>query len=248
MRCEKGRTQLASDKGYWSVVLAIAVGFCQLGVAHAGPPGYAAERADMVERLRKNGISNQYVLAAMHRVPRHLFVAPGDRKRAYEEVKIPVVGGQALCRPHVIALATQMLDAKPGRKVLQVGTGCGYCTAVLCEITTQVYAIDLRRDVLRLAETRLRALGYSSVKWRNSKACQGWSKQGPFDAILVLCAADAVPEALVEQLKDGGRMVIPIGRGPEQTLTCLRKSEGRLRSEVVMPIRVDLMACQRPLP
>ncbi len=238
---------MASGKGLWPVVLAIAAGVCQFGGAHAASD-YATERAEMVARLRRNGISNQHVLEAMRKVERHLFASRDDQARAYEEIDIPVGKEQALYRPQVVARAIEMLDPRPGSKILQVGAGCGYCTAVLCEITPKVYAVDVRRDVLRITERRLRALGYSSVVWRNDKGCSGWEQHAPFDAILVLCAADAVPEDLVEQLRDGGRLVIPVGRGPEQTLTCLRKSGDRLRSEVIMPIRVDMMACQPPLP
>lgn len=235
-------------KRFWPVLFVVGGILGQGCVALAGPPDYAAERARMVDRLRRNGIASQHVLAAMHSVPRHLFCSPGDRERAYDELTIPVGGGQALYQPQIVAQATQMLNLKPGRKVLQIGAGCGYCTAVLSEITQNVYAVDLRRDVLNPAKARLQALGYSSVTWKPGKACQGWSEHAPFDAILVTCAADAVPEALVKQLKDGGRMVIPVGRGPEQTLTCLVKSGGRLRSEVIMPVRMDPMVCQPPLP
>jgi protein-L-isoaspartate(D-aspartate) O-methyltransferase len=202
----------------------------------------------MVARLRKNGIGSQYVLAAMQRVKRHLFVSRDNQARAYEEIDIPVGKEQALYRPQVVARAIEAVDPRPGSKILQVGAGCGYCTAVLCEITPKVYAVDVRPDVLRSTERRVRALGYSSVVWRNGKGCSGWEQHAPFDGILVLCAAETVPENLVKQLRDGGRLVIPVGRGPEQTLTCLRKSGERLRSEVIMPIRVDMMACQRPLP
>jgi protein-L-isoaspartate(D-aspartate) O-methyltransferase len=239
---------LAGARGFWVVLVTVAAILWQSSAVRAGPPDYAAERAEMVTRLRKDGIENQRVLAAMRQVPRHQFVAPPDRARAYEEVNIPVGSGQALYAPRVVALAIQMLDPEPAHKVLQVGAGCGYCTAVLCEITQKVYTVDLRRDVLRVAQARLRALGYSSVHWRNDRGCSGWKEHGPFDSILVLCAADTVPEGLVEQLKDGGCMVIPVGTGPEQTLICLHKSGGRLRSEVIMPIRVELMICQPPLP
>ena len=235
-------------KRFWPVLLVIVGIAAQGGALCAAPPDYAAERAEMVARLRRNGITNQHVLAAMQRVPRHLFCSPGDRKRAYDELTIPVGGGQALYEPLVVARAAQMLDLKPGRKVLEVGVGCGYCTAVLSEITQQVYAVDSRRDLLLLTKARLQALGYSSVQWENGKACCGSSKHGPFDTILVTCAADAVPKALVEQLKEGGRMVIPVGRGPEQTLICIVKSGGRLRSESIMPVRVDLMVCQSQSP
>lgn len=214
--------------------------------AAAGPPDYGDERASMVERLRNRGIDNQYVLVAMQRVPRHLFVSPGDRNRAYEDLTIPVGSGQAIYEPYIVAIATQMLNPKPGSKILQVGAGCGYCTAVLCEITPHVYALDLRADIVRLAETRLKALGYSNVNWRNKRACEGWAEKGPFDAIIVTCATDAVPDALVKQLKDGGRLVIPVGHGPEQTLICLKKTGEKIRSEVIMPIRVDMMVCQTP--
>lgn len=238
---------MACGKGLWPVVLAIAAGVCQVGAAHAASD-YTTERAEMVERLRRNGIRSKHVLAAMQRVKRHLFASRDDQARAYEEIDIPVGKEQALYRPQVVARAIEMLDPRPGSRILQVGAGCGYCTAVLCEITSKVYVVDVRRDVLRVTERRLRALGYSSTVWRNAKGCSGWKQHAPFDAILVLCAADTVPKDLVQQLRDGGRLVIPVGRGPEQTLTCLRKSGGRLRSEVIMPIRVDVMACQKPLP
>ncbi|MBN1461554.1 MAG: protein-L-isoaspartate O-methyltransferase, partial [Armatimonadetes bacterium] len=207
-----------------------------------------AERAAMVERLRGSGISNQYVLAAMRQVPRHLFVpspSPVERARVYEETDVPAGGGQVLYRPRAIALAMQMLEPKPGDKILSVGAGCGHCIAVMAEISPHVYALDYRKDIVSRAEARLDAIGYSSVKWRNSEACKGWKEHAPFDAILVMCAADAVPAELMAQIKEGGRVVIPIGRGPEQTLNCLRKVGGRIRTEVVpMPIRVEVMACQ----
>ena len=235
-------------KRFWPVLLIIVGIAAQGGTLCAAPPDYAAERAEMVARLRRNGITNEHVLAAMQKVPRHLFCAPGDRKRAYDELSIPVGGGRALCEPLVIARAAQMLHLKPGRKVLEVGLGCGYCAAVLSEITQHVFAVDSRRDLVELTKARLQALGYSSVKLNSGKPCSESSQHGPFDAIFVTCAADTVPETLVEQLKAGGRMVIPVGRGPEQTLTCLVKSGGRLRSEAIMLVRVHLTVCQSQSP
>jgi protein-L-isoaspartate(D-aspartate) O-methyltransferase len=238
-----------SARRFWPVFLLLAAISGHTGAAYAGPPDYAPERAAMVERLRNSGITNQYVLAAMRKVPRHLFVQPADRARAYDETSIPVGAGEVLYSPKMVATAMQMLAPKPGDKVLQVGAGCGYCTAMLCEITPKVFAVDLRSDLLRIAKARVQALGYSSVKWRNEKGCVGWAENGLYDAILVMCAADKVPKELVNQLKDGGRLVIPVGRGPEQTITCLRKAGERLRSEaVVMPARVEPMVCQPPLP
>jgi protein-L-isoaspartate(D-aspartate) O-methyltransferase len=233
-----------SANRFWPALLLLAAGAGPRGPVYGGPPDYAPERAAMVERLRANGITNQRVLAAMRTVPRHLFVAEDHRADAYDDVEIPVGRGQVLHRPYVVALTAQLLDLKPGRKVLQVGVGCGYCTAVLAQITPDVYAADMRRHVVASARARLRALGYSSVALKDAQACRGWPDKAPYDAILVYCAADHVPEELVRELNDGGRMIVPIGRGPEQTLTCLRKTNGRLRSEVVMPIRVDPMICQ----
>jgi protein-L-isoaspartate(D-aspartate) O-methyltransferase len=199
----------------------------------------------MVERLRDNGITDKYVLAAMRKVPRHEFVETGNKRRAYEETSIPVGSGEVLPSPKMVAQAMQMLAPRPGQKVLQVGAGCGYCTAVLCEITSKVYTVDKHPEVLIPAKLRLSVLGYSTIKWDERKGCSGWPENGPYDAILVMCAADKVPEALVNQLKEGGRLVIPIGRGPEQTITCLRKAKGRLRSEAIpISTRVEPMDCQ----
>ena len=239
---------LPSAKRFWAALLLVAAVSGPRCAAHAGPPDYGLERATMVERLRSNGIRNEQVLAAISRVPRHLFVSGDHRAKVYEEVDVPVGDGLVLSRPYVVALSAQLLDLKPGRRVLQIGAGCGYCAALLSEITPQVYAVDMRGPVMRSAQARLRALGYSTVLWRRGKACRGWPENAPYDAIFVSCAADHVPQELVEQLRDGGRMIIPIGRGPAQTLTCLRKTGGRLRSEVVMPIRVEPMVCQSGSP
>ena len=231
---------------FFAIVLLLGCVLC----ARAGQAGYAAERAEMVEKLRRSGISNQEVLAAMSRVPRHEFVAPGDETRAYHDVSVPVPGGQALPPPSVVAAALDKLDPKPGQKILQVGTECAYCTALLCEITRKVYVADYRPKALALAKARIAVLGYSWAKWLECDACKGWPEQGPYDAILVMCASDQVPDALMQQLKVGGHMVIPIGQGPEQTVQCLTKmADGKQRAEIVKlpkPMRVDPMMCQRP--
>jgi len=202
----------------------------------------------MVDRLRRSGITDQHVLTAMRRAPRHLFCRPTDRPRSYDDITIPVGKGEALYEPQIVARATQELSLRPGRKVLQVGVGCGYCTAVLAEITSAVYAVDMRGEVLDAGKARLGALGYSSIKWKNGRGCQGWAEFAPYDAIVVLCAAESIPADLVSQLKEGGHMVIPVGTGPAQTLNCLSKTNGKLQNKVVMPIRVDLMICKSSAP
>ncbi len=228
----------------WCALLALGAGLGMAGIPSAGPPDYEAERAAMVDRLRAQGIRDERVLAAMGRVPRHVFVPLARRAQAYEDIEISVGFGRVLHRPHDVALASQLLELRPGEKVLQVGAGCGYCTAVLSEITPEVYVMDMSQQSIRLARAPVRDLGYSSVRWRRGKACRGWPEQSPYDAILVLCAAEQVPDTLVSELRDGGRMVVPIGSGPEQTLTCVRKTAGTLRAEVVTTIRVPAMQCQ----
>jgi len=236
----------------WPFFIAIAALLGQWWAAQAGPSDYAAERAEMVERLRQSGITNEHVLAAMRRVPRHLFVPPGDRSRAYTDVCMPVGDGLSIQQPSMVALTMEKLDLRPGQKILQVGTECAYCTAVLCDIRLHVYVIDLRRDMIRRMRSRLERLGYFPESWSNDRACRGWAENGPYDAILVMCAADGVPNALVSQLRVGGRMVVPVGVGPEQTLECVTKlPRGGLRSEVIKtatPVGAQPMACRRPLP
>jgi protein-L-isoaspartate(D-aspartate) O-methyltransferase len=198
----------------------------------------------MVSRLRKLRITNERVLQAMGRVPRHLFVSDAARSRAYSDADVPIGGGQVMCSPYVSALMLQVLDPRPGSRILEVGTGSGYLSAVLSEITPNVYSADIHSDLVHAAQARLQSLHYSRVRFRSAPACEGWQQQGPFDGILVNCAAEVVPEPLIAQLRDGGRLVIPVGHGPEQTLNCMRKSGGRLRAETIMSIRVTPMTCR----
>lgn len=233
-----------SERQLWWVLVTAVVGLACAGAALAGPPGYGVERGAMVERLRGQGIRSERVLAAMAEVPRHLFVPLSERARVYEDVEIPLGSGRVLHRPYLLALSLQFLELKPKGRVLQVGVGCGYCLAVLSRITPHVYGVDMHAEAVRSAQQQLRAMGCSRVMWKTGAACKGWREQAPYDAILVTCASEQVPDSLVQELREGGRMVVPIGSGPEQTLTCLTKTAGRLRSEVVTAIRVQPMGCQ----
>jgi len=212
-------------------------------LASAGALDYAAERAAMVGHLHRQGIQNPRVLAAMGRVPRHLFFAQTDCTQAYDDCALSIGSGRVAAAPYAVALMTQMIDPRPGMRVLQVGIGSGYQSAVLADITPHVFVIDVRPALTRAASDRLRARGYSSVRCNTGSACQGWPEHAPYDAIVVTCAAERVPVALIEQLREGGRLVIPIGRGPEQTLNCLRKSGGRLRAEAGVHLHVSAMDC-----
>jgi protein-L-isoaspartate(D-aspartate) O-methyltransferase len=227
------------------------VGAGLLGFAMAAQNSeYASERAAMVQRLRTQGIRNERVLSSMSRVPRHRFVPERFRAIAYEDEDIPVGDGVVLYRPHVIAIMAQVADPRPGARIMHVGTGPGYLTAVLAEITPGVYALDGRPGVREAAKRRLAELDYRSVRFEEGRACLGLPKEAPFDAIVCSCAAEHAPWALLSQLGEGGRLVIPIGRGPEQTLNCLRKTGGRFRAEAIpgVRIRVTPMSCNPDSP
>jgi protein-L-isoaspartate(D-aspartate) O-methyltransferase len=228
------------------VVALIAAAFCLASPLVSGPPDYAEERDAMIGKLRGLGIRSDRVLAAVREVPRHLFVRESDRSRAYQNVDLAAGDGQSCCRPYTAALSAQVLDLKPTSEVLQVGAGCGYETAVLAQITSHVHVIDMRPKVADAARSRLRGMGYTSILWKTGDACKGWEEHAPYDAILVTCASQTGSQDLVEQLREGGRMLIPVGRGPAQTLTCIRKTAGRVRSEKVMKFRADPMVCERP--
>ena len=239
---------MAHAKRSWPVVALLAIAFCLASLLVSGPPDYAEERDAMIGELRGLGIRNDRVLAAVREVPRHLFVSERERSRAYQNVDLPAGEGQSCCRPYVAALSAQTFDLKPGAKVLQVGAECGYETALLATLTPQVYVIDQRPKVADAARSRLRGMGYTSVLWKTGDACKGWAEHAPYDAILVTCATQTGSDELVAQLREGGRMLIPVGRGPAQTLTCIRKTAGRVRSEKIMKVRADLMECELPSP
>lgn len=206
---------------------------------------FAAERAAMVARLRKQGVRNERVLRAMSRVPREQFVPEEHRSRAYEDEELPLGGGHAMLSPYVVAMMAQIADVRPEARVLQVGLGSGYLAAVLGEMGAKVHAYEGRPGVRPGACERLRALGYlSSVRCEEAKACSGAPGSPKFDAIICTCAAQRVPRSLIEQLDDGGRLVIPVGWGPEQTLNCIRRTGDRIRAEVVVSVRVSPMFCQ----
>ncbi len=199
----------------------------------------------MVAQLRGLGIQSDRVLAAVREVPRHLFVRESDRDRAYQDVKLPAGGGRSCCRPYVVALSAQVLDLEPASEVLQVGAGCGYETAILAKLSPNVHVIDFRQEVIDAARPLLQSTGHTSIAWTAGAACKGWEEHAPYDAILVTCASQTISENLVKQLREGGRILIPVGRGPAQTLTCVRKTAGKIRSEKVMKLRAEPMYCER---
>ena len=173
---------------------------------------FDAKRARMVkEQIETQGVTSAPVLAAMRRVPRHEFVPEGKRAHAYDDGPLPIGYGQTISRPLIVALMTQLAGLGPGDKVLEVGTGSGYQAAVLAEITTNVWTIEIIEPLATSAADRLKRLGYDRVEVKFGDGFFGWPEHAPFDAIVVTAAADFVPPPLIKQLKPGGRMVIPLG-------------------------------------
>jgi protein-L-isoaspartate(D-aspartate) O-methyltransferase len=212
------------------VILALA------GCASAATD-YASQRKAMVERqLKGRGIKDPRVLAAMAKVPRHLFVPEAQKPHAYEDRPLPIGLGQTISQPYVVALMTEAVHLKPGDKVLEIGTGSGYQAAVLSEITPKVFTIEILPALADAARKRLRELGYPTVQVKTGDGYLGWPQQAPFDAIIVTAAPGKIPPKLVEQLKEGGRMVVPVGEPPAQRLTLVEKQGGKLKITNLAPV------------
>lgn len=202
---------------------------------------WAAQRRSMVERLRQRGITQPEVLAAMEKVPRHLFVPDSVRARAYADEVLPLGPGRTVYEPHVVALMTALLDLQKGDKVLEVGTGSGYHTAVLARLAREVYSVEIVPPVASQARQRLQALGYHNIEIRVGDGYQGWSEKGPFDAILLAIAPPHIPQPLINQLRVGGRMVVPVG-GLLQDLLVITKTADGLEKRTVIPVKLEPMA------
>lgn len=202
------------------------------------PTDYAALRRAMIEQqLRPTGIS-EATLAAVARVPRELFVPPDERRDAYADSPLPIGHGQTISQPFMVAAMTELLRLRPGARVLEIGAGSGYQTAVLCELGAEVVAIERLPELVEAARPRLAALGHE-VDLRCGDGAAGAPDKAPYDAILVACATPTVPPALVAQLGPEGRLVLPVGEvGTPQTLTVItRNDEGRPVSEAAMAVR-----------
>jgi protein-L-isoaspartate(D-aspartate) O-methyltransferase len=190
-------------------------------------------------------ITNARVLAVMGRLPRHEFVPPNQRAQAYDDHPLPIGHEQTISQPFIVAFMTEKLEPKQADKVLEIGTGSGYQAAVLGELVGAVYTIEIVAPLARRAQADLKRLGYTNVFVRAGDGYQGWAEAAPFDAIIVTCAPDHVPEPLVAQLKDGGRMIIPVGSGSSQELYLLRKKQGKIEKEAVLPVRFVPMTGQK---
>ena len=182
----------------------------------------------VARQLQRRDITDPRVLVAMGTVPRHRFVPEAMVSRAYGDYPLPIGEDQTISQPYIVALMTQWAEVAPGDRVLEVGTGSGYQAAVLAELTDKVFSIEIRPELARQAAARLKDLGYGRVQVASGDGYQGWPEAAPFDAILVTAAAPRVPPALTAQLKEGGRLVIPLGPpGGAQTLSALSPGAGK---------------------
>lgn len=190
-------------------------------------------RDRLIERLREKGIRNEQVLEVMRRTPRHLFVDEALSSRAYEDTALPIGFNQTISQPYIVARMTEILLANNPQKVLEVGTGSAYQAAVLAQLVPKVYTVERILALLPLARQRLRELNLRNVSLKQSDGTWGWPQQAPFDAILVTAAPAEIPRALLEQLADGGRLVIPVGAGSDQTLAVItRRGDQYAREDI----------------
>jgi protein-L-isoaspartate(D-aspartate) O-methyltransferase len=199
---------------------------------------YAGARARMVrEQIEARGVRDARVVAAMRRVPRHLFVPEHVRADAYEDYPLPIGHEQTISQPYIVAWMTEALRVKPGDRVLEIGTGSGYQAAVLSEMGAEVYTIELVAPLAETAARTLQALGYTTIRAKQGDGYGGWPQHAPFSAIVVTAAPDHVPQPLVEQLAAGGRLVIPVGGRMLQQMTVITKDARGVTSEERMAVR-----------
>ena len=200
---------------------------------------YTGSREKMVEdQIENRGISNQPTLDAMKKVPRHKFVPPNLLDRAYDDGPLPIGYGQTISQPYIVAYMTAVIDPKPDQKILEIGTGSGYQAAILAEIIDSVFTIEIVTELYKSSEKILKELGYKNVLCKNADGYYGWKKYAPFDAIIVTAAAEYIPPPLIEQLKDGGKMIIPVG-SPflNQTLILVEKNNEEITTTSLLPVR-----------
>jgi protein-L-isoaspartate(D-aspartate) O-methyltransferase len=217
------------------LVVLLALAGCSPATLTAPPPTvavdpHAGERAAMVhEQIAGRGVTNSAVLAALSKIPRHRFVPEEYVSAAYADHPLPIGYGQTISQPYIVGLMSEALKVKPGDRVLEIGTGSGYQAAVLAELGTEVYSVEIIPQLAQRATQVLDELGYTGIQVQNADGYFGWEAHAPYDAIIVTAAPDHLPQALGQQLKEGGRLVIPIGPvGSVQTLWLFEKQGGEL--------------------
>lgn len=192
-------------------------------------PSITTRQAMVEYQIQSRGVSNEAVLAAMTTVPRHEFVTADYLDQAYADHPLPIGYGQTISQPFIVALMTELVDLQPGERVLEIGTGSGYQAAILAQLTDQVYTIEIIPELAAQAQTTFERLGYDQITTKQADGYWGWEEYAPFDAILVTAAPDHIPQPLVNQLAEGGHMVIPIGPpGGYQSLWVLERQDNQI--------------------
>ena len=198
---------------------------------------WAQKRREMVEdQIRARGVKDRRVLEAMRKVERHLFVPSHLRHLAYEDYPLPIGEGQTISQPYIVALMTELLALNGTERILEIGTGSGYQAAILAELVKEVYTIEIMEPLARQSERLFRKMNYRNIKVKLGDGFLGWPEFSPFDGIIVTCAPDKIPPPLLEQLAEGGRLVIPVG-ALRQELKLVRKVKGRIQEEDIIPVR-----------
>lgn len=199
---------------------------------------YALLRTEMIKtQIEQRGVSNPRVLDALKKVQRHRFVPKKYRSFAYNDYPLPIGEGQTISQPYIVALMTEILNPDKGAKVLEIGTGSGYQAAILAELYKQVYTIEIIDTLGEQAKKLLSKLGYKNIHVKIGDGYKGWKKNSPFDAIIVTCAPSHIPQPLKDQLAEGGKMIIPVGKAYNQKLVLLTKKEGKMKKIEVIPVR-----------
>jgi protein-L-isoaspartate(D-aspartate) O-methyltransferase len=212
---------------------------CALSQDPSREKAFARARRAMVEdQVASRGVRDAAVLDALRAVPRHLFVPPEWRGEAYADYPLPIGEGQTISQPYIVGLMTQSLKLRKGERVLEIGTGSGYQAAVLSLLVGEVFTVEINEPLARRADKTLTDLGYANVRVRCGDGFFGWPEEAPFDAEIVTCAVDAVPPALFEQLREGGRLILPLGNARTfQTLTLITKKNGRAVVRKIIDVR-----------
>jgi protein-L-isoaspartate(D-aspartate) O-methyltransferase len=193
---------------------------------------FVLPRQMLVEEIKRQGITDEKVLHAIMNVPRHKFVDEGLEPYAYENRPLPIGGGQTISQPFTVAYMSQLLDLEPGMKVLEIGTGSGYQTAVLLEMGAKVYTLERIKNLYETTKKKLKESGYQPVYTGYGNGYEGLPEYAPYDRIIVTAAAPYIPDALVEQLKPGGKMVIPVGKNVQRMVRITKTEDGKIKEEI----------------
>jgi protein-L-isoaspartate(D-aspartate) O-methyltransferase len=218
-----------------AVVVLLSMG---LSAGRAEEADFDRQRRQMVDQqLRARGIKDARVLNAMQTVPRHRFVTEDLSGMAYADTPLPIGHGQTISQPYIVALMSEVVAVKPGERVLEIGTGSGYQAAILAEMGAVVYTIEIVPPLGEQAKKTLHALGFKNIRVKIGDGYLGWPEVAPFDAIIVTCAPEKIPQPLKTQLAEGGRMVIPVGERYNQRLMLLTKEKGEIREQKIVDVR-----------